>query len=1327
MKVLFYILGCIFLLSCRDNINESRQKDIAIARQSQLGYSQIKDIVEDKQGYIWIGTPGGVYQYNGECYYHYRSTEDTTSLCNDAVLKMYCSSKGYLFVLTEFGTSVYNNDGSFQTVFKEGIYPYSNGIAETSDGRIFLSISDIDTNIYEYDTQNKICVKRVSGFLPLADRNNNLWIWKDGSACCYSIKDFSLIKSIQIDGLSDVAGLLPNGNLFYHTSQGLFIIDPNTFHQVINDSIEQVSMALKNKHIKKVTPYGSTSFLLYAKNNQLYLWDVAKMTIIDQNHIDFPFHISLDNISTVYVDSHQNVWIGTERDGYQVLYHQQSRFKKETKVIEFFRNKDITNIVRGINNDYYIIVSHNELYHVLANQRIFRLDLASFISREEIDQCFVDSQNLLWIVTNRNLIKCKVCDENKIESLKIYPYYCYTVGEDGIGNIWFESNHNLYYLSKEAETPIAIKKNIGIVNSIRKINSNSIIVSTYAGNIYIVDSNRMTIEEIEIPRSRSTGIVCMDLVIDHAGNACGVSYGQGLMHIDLTSKKISFYNDTNICGQMCSIIEDCQQNIWIGTLHGLVRFDTTNKRFISYYKEDGIINDSYVPVCAVHGQGDELIFGGTQGLTLFDPKEIKPYETCEIKIEYIASNEQLLKPYEHKRVKMQGDSIVQVCLANNNSGVYFYYTTLDYGNLNKYKTEFYLEGLDHQWHSLENEDYAYYSHIPAGQYVLQIRAINENGDIIDIKTVDVFVEPAFWAQNWLLFGVYPLCLLICLYIGWKIYRRIRQNKEQIRKITIQREQEKHANMMNIKYFTNISHEFRTPLTMIYGAFRMLENDSKDGLISSNHFRVIKYNTERMLKLINQLLDFDKMENGILKLKVSKNNVIPLFNSCTDRFIIGFQKKKINVRRSIQAETINLLLDDDKFDKILTNILSNALKYTPEGGSIFIGIQVISPNIAHIEFPMSMKIESDKWLEVKVTDTGIGIPKDKQKAVFERFYQIEHPDFQSRWGTGIGLFYTKSLVELHHGFIKCNSNVPNGSVFTFIIPMNPALYDNEQRIDPPKESCFITKVQEGIIEEVNLASPPHQPDDIQTAKILVVDDDTEVLNFMKLLLKEYVVECRTNPNTAVGEISNIKPDLIISDILMHGMNGYEFCHKIKSDATICHLPVILLTAQSSAEHQVQGLSAGADAYVVKPFDPQYLSALIKSTLLNREKIHQVLTSSTQIDIQKQPILQSQDGMFMEKLYSYMESHLSEAEIDLEEILKLFSISRSKFYYKVKELTGLSPNSFFRTYKLNRAAQMIKEDNEKLTYIAELTGFCSQSYFTASFKKQFGCTPSKYKDT
>lgn len=1325
LKLLSLFGFIIFLFSCNNNADKKAKKDAAITRQPEIAYSQIKDIIEDKEGYIWFGTPGGIYQYNGKRYYHYRSTEDTTTLCNDAVLKLFCSSKGQLFVLTEFGTSVYNNDGSYQTIFKEGEYPYCNSIAETTDGRIFLTVSDVNTYIYEYNIENKICIKRLEGYFPLADHHNRLWIWNSGEARCYSTDDFKLIKSIHVGALSDIAGVLPNGNLVYYTTQGVFIIDPDNLCQVKDSSIDPVSRVLKNISIKKTTPYDSCSVLLLTKNNFIYLWDTHNMKVIDQNHQSFPFNIASDNISSLYVDSRRNIWMGTDREGYHVAYHQQSRFQKETKISSFFSGMDITNIFRSDAGDYYVVVSHNELYHILPDQQIYRLNTSSFLSEEEIDQCFVDNRNHLWLVTNHNLIECKV-NTSSITKLRILPYYCYTIGEDATGHLWFESNHNLYCLSPGSEYPELVRQNLGIVNTIRKVDNNHIIASTYAGSIYLVNTDNKEIEEIRIPRSRNTGIVCMDLTIDHSGNAWGVSYGQGLMHINLNSKEINFYNDGNIGRQMCSVIEDRQHNIWIGTLNGLLRFDVNNKRFISYYKKDGIDNDSYVPMCAVYGKDDELIFGGTKGFTVFDPKEIKPYEKCKIRFEYIFSNEELLKPYEHKRVKMQGDSIVQIRLANNNSGVYFYYTTLDYGNLNKHKTEFHLEGLDQEWHSLENEDYAYYSHIPSGKYLLQVRAVNEDGDIIDLKAVNVYVEPASWAQSWMLFGLYPMCFIILVYIGGRFYRRIKLNRDQIREITMQREQEKYANAMNIKYFTNISHEFRTPLTMIYGAFRILEDNDKNGADHdlSGLIYVMKHNTEQMLKLVNQLLDFNKIENGVLKLKVSDIDAVPLFNICINRFLIGFDQKKINIQRFVASEKIILPLDNDKFDKILSNLLSNALKYSPEEGTVSVKIQLINKDTASLHFPAILEVQSDLWLEVQVADTGIGIPESKRHAVFGRFYQIDHPESQSGWGTGIGLFYAKQLVEQHHGFIKCSSNMPKGSVFTFIIPADPALYYNDRKNNDNEETVREIEWQETASPVLSLQDK--QPDNTKDEKILIVDDDAEVLNFMKLLLKDYIVECRTNPNTTLGEIGSIEPDLIISDVLMHGMNGYEFCSKIKNDPITCHLPVILLTAQSSSEHQVQGLSSGADAYVVKPFEPQYLLALVSSTLLNRKKIREVLSSSTKIDIQDEPILQSQDGVFMEKLYSYMELHLSDAEIDLDEILRVIPVSRSKFYYKVKDLTGLSPNNFFQTYKLNRAAQMIKDGNEKLIYIADATGFCSQSHFTASFKRQFGCSPSQYRE-
>lgn len=1318
---MFVLLGC-------KNQHDNFADESEIIKTTQIEYPLIKDIIEDAQGYIWLATPGGLYQFNGKQFYHYKSSNSSLSLCNDAIIKMYKSRLGDLYILTEFGVSVYNGNGSFHTIYKKGIYPYSNNITESRTGRIFLSITDNEPNIYEYIPSRKLCVKRMQGFLPIVDRNNNLWVYKDGNIGCYSLNGFRLIKSIPINYQVNLISLLPDGNLFLSADDYSCVINPNNFSKLDNDYYSRIYQLTKFDPIKKISPFDDNSILLITKRNHLYLWNTATKTIIDSNHSDFPIHTDIEDISSVFVDSHHNIWIGSEQNGYQVIYNRQPQFNKETYLTSVFLNKKITHLSQGVTSDIYVTISHKELYHISSDRTVEKIGLYALPHGIQIDQCWADSQDNLWVVSNSNLLKCKISNKNII-LLKSFPYSCFTIGEDANGNMWFGANKNIYYIKSGATQPILVKENVGGISVIRKLDSNSMIIGTYAENIYTINIKTLHTEEIKIPRSRNTGIVCMDLQVDKNGIVWGVSYGQGIMRIDLKTKDIQFFNNSTICQQMCSLIADDEHNIWIGTLHGLIRFDVKNKRFVPYYKEQDYINDSFVPMCAVRGWNNNLIFGGLKGLVVFDPKNVRPYEACKIRMEYVCSNEKLIKPYDNKRFVFQKNSLAKVILAQNNSGVYFYYTTLDYGNFNRYKTEFYLQGYDRDWNSLENESYAYYSHIPSGHYTLQIRAVNENGNIIDKKSVAVIVETVFWAQPWLLFGVYPVCMLLIVFWGLKVYYIYKSDKEQIKKISIQREQEKYANDMNIKYFSNISHEFRTPLTMIYGALKVIDSGTTPDQKTSKFLQVMRHNTNRMLKLINQLLDFDKIENGVLKLSVTETDIVPLINSCIDSFAVGFKQKNIAVKRFVQFESIITLVDDDKFDKILTNLLSNALKYSPEESSISISVQIISKEIAVNQFSNAGNVNSDVWLEVKVEDTGNGIPESQQQSIFERFYQIENNQSQNVSGTGIGLFYIKALVELHYGFISCTSNYPKGSIFTFILPINPDLYRNslrkkEQRQDFEDDKTLTLK------EPVNMKfiyAPKEPLNNRNTArKILVVDDDTEVLNFLKLLLNDYNVDCRTNPNTTIWEIGDIKPDLIITDVLMHGMNGYEFSSKIKNDILTCHLPIIMLTAQSSTSHQIQGLSAGADAYVTKPFDPNYLIILIKSMLLNRDRVRSVLTASTSLDIQEQPLLQSQDGIFMEKLYAYMESHLSDAEIDLSEIIELFAIGRSKFYYKVKDLTGLSPNTFFRTYKLNRAAQMIKGGNDKLSYIADLTGFCSQSYFSTLFKKQFGCLPSKYCD-
>lgn len=360
--------------------------------------------------------------------------------------------------------------------------------------------------------------------------------------------------------------------------------------------------------------------------------------------------------------------------------------------------------------------------------------------------------------------------------------------------------------------------------------------------------------------------------------------------------------------------------------------------------------------------------------------------------------------------------------------------------------------------------------------------------------------------------------------------------------------------------------------------------------------------------------------------------------------------------------------------------------------------------------------------MSVANTGQSIPEDKIEKIFERYYQIgNQAEGTYNWGTGIGLYYARSLAVLHHGQLKASqSEEGSGAVFTFVLPVNDAAYaEDERATEQSNQSEAFPLAAASQPAENKTGTDEKQP------TLLVVDDDTEVAHYLRTLLSaHYKVICRFNADDALKALHEESPDLVLSDVVMPGKDGYQFCREIKEDLQLCHLPVILVTAKATVENQVEGLDTGADAYVTKPFDPAYLLALIKSLLKNREKARNMLGKATQTDKMEENILSPQDNVFMTELYHLMESELSNPELDIARMTELLRISRTKFYYKVKGLTGESPSTFFKTYKLNRAAELITEGKHTVSEIADMTGFSTLSHFSKSFKKQFGVSPSEY---
>lgn len=510
---------------------------------------------------------------------------------------------------------------------------------------------------------------------------------------------------------------------------------------------------------------------------------------------------------------------------------------------------------------------------------------------------------------------------------------------------------------------------------------------------------------------------------------------------------------------------------------------------------------------------------------------------------------------------------------------------------------------------------------------------------------------------------------------------------------------------NMDFFSNISHEFRTPLSLVNGAVDALSS-SKD--IKGNDERmvgVIKRNSARMLKLVSQMLDIRKIDHNTLPLSVAIGDVSAEMNKIMEMFSVGAEQKSIDLTLYGCEKPIEVCVDMDKIEKMMFNLISNAIKYTPPGGKVNVNVTDDGENLILV-----------------VEDTGIGIPQDMIEKVFDLYSRTEKSR-KLAGGYGIGLYYTKSLVRIHHGTIKVENRETGGTRFTISLPDRENYYtEKEKQAD---ESTFKTvdnssNQSEFIVKPVKKSYPDGKP------SILIIDDDYEIVHFLKMLLeKDYKVDFRYDAVSGYAQMNKVMPDIVICDVMMVDVDGYQFCRMAKSNDATSHIPIVLLTAKSTMQDQIAGFQEGADAYIVKPFNNEYLQTVLSSILENRRRLQKIYQNSTAVPEKGVDGVPDRNKEFMETLYSYMEESLRQGELDVDTISAKFGYSRTKFFYKLKAIVGQTPNEFFTTYKLNRSLELLKSGKYKISAIAEMMGFNSASHFSGLFKKKFGILPSQYR--
>lgn len=628
-----------------------------------------------------------------------------------------------------------------------------------------------------------------------------------------------------------------------------------------------------------------------------------------------------------------------------------------------------------------------------------------------------------------------------------------------------------------------------------------------------------------------------------------------------------------------------------------------------------------------------------------------------------------------------------------------------------------MKGLEEEWHDGDKNRSASYINLPNGNYKLQIKSTNSDGVWMNnIRTLSINVLPTFWETGWawLLY-----LILFILFTGTIVYVLF-----YIYRLRHQVDIEQQLSNIKLRFFTDISHELRTPLTLISSPVNeVLENEDLSAT-AREHLAVVQKNAERMLRLMNQILDFRKIQNQKMKVLVEKTDLIPLLEKVMINFRLIAEEKKINFRLESELKSIYAWVDRDKFEKIFFNLISNAFKYTPAEKAIIIEVTK----------------RMDK-VTISVVDEGIGIGPTKLRNLFQRFETLAQQNMLQP-SSGIGLSLVKEMVDMHHGTIKVTSEPEAGSRFVVTLPLQKEVFEQDSQVEfilndsqspaTRPDSCLQTEKRPEAEDKEDMVNNT-VPD---TFTILVVEDNEELKAFLKNILSEnYTVITAPNGKKGLQHAVDNIPDLIISDVMMPVMDGLEMIRQIKENNNICHIPIIVLSAKASLDDRIAGLEQGVDDYITKPFSATYLKTRIASLLRQRKSLQEIymakLTEGKKIAVAEaltpsQPQITPYDEQFMQKVMEFIEEQMDNAELTIDEFAEHLMLSRTIFYRKLKSIIGLTPVDFIREVRIKRAAQLIDSGEYNFSQVAYMTGFNDPKYFSKCFKKIVGITPSEYKE-
>ncbi len=1350
-------LSCSFILWCGGmaSANPAMAESSGFTNlglSSGLSQMSVMNIFQDSKGYIWFGTRNGLNKYDGSSMKIYKSAlgNGSTGLIHSQITAIAEDRFGNLWVGTSQGLSRLDMDTDEITSYGAPNYPW------------------LDTHIDEIliDSKERVWIGTAKGlwlFVPQSETGQPLKLNgeldNEAVTVMKETSDGRFIVGTQQKGVYEcdasfkrfknysIENVLPENNV-----ADILVDDVNNILYVAtaDSGIVRIDMTTGEGHTYNTSNsrLSTNTIRCLARNEkQIFVGTFDGLYVIDIATGHLSLHSRADkgrgnlshfSIYSLCIDRSGGIWVGTYSGGADYF----SRFNNRFALHEPAGSRGAISGIFGPMVDtatgkVYVATEGGGLMEYDMNSGSsanYLFDVQSVPSySHNIVKSVLQENDTIWCGTSNGTIYAFDKKQHRFSLEYRFPNTAslYSMMRASDGSLWVATSKPSMSLVKITSNKVIKDRFLvadtlwhpGSLRCLFELRSGAMLIGSRNHGLYKYDETTGSCEtynlaatgDRHLPSNYVTSILrdSKDRVwiSTFGGGLCQYEDGKGIVKIVNTADGL--YND-----DISMAVADRNGLIWLSATNCIMRYNPADGSVQNFRLPINICAQAFTPHCGTLMSNGDVCFSVSKGFVVFSPETLMvnnylpPIVFTELEV-----NNRKVVPTESDILSVELDNTDVLELEYNQNNLTISYAALNFVNPEHNTYAVRLRGHDDEWHNVGNRRSAYYTNLKPGEYVFEVKAANNDGVWNeDARSVKIIVHPPVWA-TWYAYLLYAVLFFgTCFLIGYYIIKK-KALEERVRYQRMEQERSEEFHRTKLQMFTNFSHELRTPLTLILSPLEELlhRTDFNHGV--KNKLSLIYNNSQRMLVLVNQLMDLRKTQSGKMKLNVLKDDMCSFMQEMYCAFNYLAVGKEINFEYSSAEERMPAWFDKSVCDKVVFNLLSNAFKFTRPGDRIVMSLDRADEGMKVPEgFDLKRLLsEGHQYVHLSVSDTGRGIPPEDLVKIFDAFYQVEDSQTKEAVGTGIGLSLTKMIVELHHGVIWAENNVEGGAVFHVILPIDRGAYTDEE-ID--KDAA------ERVVVDVIPSEKPESIEFDRRYTILLVEDTDEVRTYVRDCLTPYfdVIEA-DNGETAFDLAVDKYPDIIVSDIMMPRKNGLELCAQIKEDLRTEHIPVILMTARCMVMHIKEGFSSGADDYVVKPFSMDVLIYRIRNILASREKLKKLYGKKFSLESMGIKIVSAEDK-FIQKFFEVIEQNITNPDLNIDMICREVGLSRTNLYRKLKAITDFSPVELIRNKRLEVATRLLRESDYTVSEISTYVGFNSHAYFTQCFKAVYGCSPSEY---